>query len=107
MDNSRFGLGQWFARTGVAIGAVALLLTGAAWGSISSAHSSVAAAQTVAANPPITRAIAGGRDSYADVVKVIAPSVVTIRVEGKANISPAQFQFPDGSNGDFFRRFFG
>src|SRR5438309_1639546 len=107
MDNSRFSLGQWFARTGVAIGAAALLVTGAAWSSISGAHGTIAAAQTVAANPPITRAIGGARDSYADIVKVIAPSVVTIRVEGKASVSPAQFQFPNDPNGDFFRRFFG
>jgi serine protease Do len=105
MDNSRFSLAQWFARTGVAIGAAAVLVTGAAW-SFSDAHNTVAA-QSVAANAPITRSIAGGRDSYADIVKVIAPSVVTIRVEGKASVSPAQFQFPDGPNGDFFRRFFG
>src|SRR6185436_15284632 len=45
-----------------------------------------------------------GRDSYADIVKMVAPSVVTIRVEGKADLSPAQFQLP---NDDFFRRFFG
>jgi serine protease Do len=104
MDNSRFSLGRWFARTGVAIGAAALLVTGAAWQM--DAHPTLAA-QTVAANPPITHAVAGGRDSYADIVKEIAPSVVTIRVEGKASLSPTQFQFPDGPNGDFFRRFFG
>ena len=101
MNISRFSLGQWFARTGVAVGAAALLATGA-W------HMSAApgvGAQTMAApTTPITHAIAGGRDSYADIVKVIAPSVVTIRVEGKAGLSPAQFQLP---NDDFFRRFFG
>jgi serine protease Do len=104
MDNSRFSPGRWVARTGVAVGAAALLVTGA-W------HMSAApgeAAQSVAAQPPaITHAIAGGRDSYADIVKVIAPSVVTIRVEGKASASPAQFQFPDAPSSDFFRRFFG
>jgi Do/DeqQ family serine protease len=105
MDNSRFSLGQWFARTGVAIGAAALLVTGAAW-TTSNAHNTVAA-QSVAANTQVAHAIAGGRDSYADIVKVIAPSVVTIRVEGKASISPTQFQFPNDPNGDFFRRFFG
>ena len=76
MDNSHFRLGQWFARTGIAIGAAALLVTGAAWNSISGGHATVAA-QTVAANPPITHAIAAGRDSYADVVKTVAPAVVT------------------------------
>lgn len=100
MNNSRFSFGKWFVRAGVAVGASALLVTGA-W------HLSASpgvAAQSVAAPAPITHAIAGGRDSYADIVKVIAPSVVTIRVEGKASFSPAQFQLP---NDDFFRRFFG
>jgi serine protease Do len=105
MNNTRSSLGQWFARTGVAIGASALLVSGAVW-STSDAQSTVAA-QTVAAKPSTSPVIAGGRDSYADIVKVIAPSVVTIRVEGKASLSPAQFQFPDGPSNDFFRRFFG
>ena len=42
MDNSRFSLGQWFARTGIAIGAAALLVTGAAWNSISGEHATLA-----------------------------------------------------------------
>ena len=104
MNNSRFSLGRWFARTGVAIGAAAVLVTGA-WHM--SAAPGVAAQSAAAPTTSITHAIAGGRDSYADIVKVIAPSVVTIRVEGKASLAPAQFQFPDGPNGDFFRRFFG
>jgi len=104
MDHSRFSPGQWIARTGVAVGAAALLVTGA-WQM--SAAPRVAAESVAAQTPSITHAIAGGRDSYADVVKVIAPSVVTIRVEGRASVSPAQFQFPDGPSGDFFRRFFG
>jgi Do/DeqQ family serine protease len=72
-----------------------------------SAAPGVAAQSVAAPTPSIAHAIAGGRDSYADIVKVIAPSVVTIRVEGKASLSPAQFQFPDGPSSDFFRRFFG
>src|ERR1700675_4720704 len=104
MDNSRFGPGKWFARTAVAVSAAALLVSGA-WHL--SAAPGVAAQSAAAPTTSITHAITGGRDSYADVVKVIAPSVVTIRVEGKASLSPAQFQFPDGPNGDFFRRFFG
>ena len=32
------------------------------------------------------RVLPGGRDSYADVVKAVAPAVVTIRVEGKARV---------------------
>jgi Do/DeqQ family serine protease len=44
----------------------------------------------------------GGRDSYADIVKVVTPAVVTIRTEGRARVSPTQFQ-----DDDLFRRFFG
>src|SRR5947209_5404699 len=101
MSNSRISLGQWAARTGAAVAAAAVLVTGAAW-RMSAAPA--IGAQSAAATTPVSRAIAGGRDSYADVVKIIAPSVVTIHIEGKARLSPAQFQLP---NDDFFRRFFG
>src|SRR6185295_659516 len=59
--------------------------------------------------PTVTHAIPGARDSYADVVKVVAPAVVTIRVEGKARMSPTQFdQDQFGQDGeDFCRRLFG
>ena len=44
------------------------------------APSSTAAAEpATAATAQITRAIAGDRDSYADIVKIVAPAVVTIR----------------------------
>ena len=48
------------------------------------------------------RISSGGRDSYADVVKVVTPAVVTIRTEGRARVSPTQFQ-----DDDLLRRFFG
>jgi Do/DeqQ family serine protease len=59
-------------------------------------------AQVAPAVPPISRAQAAGRDSYADVVKLVTPAVVTIRTERKAQMSPTQFE-----GDDFFRRFFG
>jgi len=82
-------------------------LTGAAWRSVApkvdaAQPSSTARVETVAT--PIQHAVAGGRDSYADVVHVVAPAVVTVRVEGRAKMSPTQFQ---GPGDDFFRRFFG
>src|SRR5262245_38176797 len=103
MDTSRFRPGQWLNRTTVALGAAALIVTGAALQM--DAHPTLAA-QTAAARAPsqTNRVIAGGRDSYADIVKLVAPSVVTIRVEGRSRVAPAQFQLPDN---DFFRRFFG
>jgi S1-C subfamily serine protease len=101
MDARHYTISQRAARTGIAIVAALLLFTGAAWHGIE-AGQPVAQAATV--TTPITHAIAGGRDSYADVVDVVSPAVVTIRVEGRAKVSPTEFQGPDD---DFLRRFFG
>ena len=54
-------------------------------------------------HPVITQAIPGGGDSYAGIVRVVAPAVVTIRVESKAKVSPTGM----GQGDDLFRRFFG
>src|SRR4030095_1734715 len=43
-------------------------------------------------------------DSYADVVDVVSPAVVTVRAQGRTRVSPTQFQGPDD---DFFGQFFG
>jgi S1-C subfamily serine protease len=96
MNTRRFSV-----RAGLAVAAAAALITGAAWRGLSAAPTPTpAAAQT----PAVTgRTLpAGTRDSYADIVKAVAPAVVTIRVEGKATASPTQFE-----GDDFFRRFFG
>src|SRR5438874_317601 len=97
--NSRFRI-----RAGLAAAGAAVLISGAAWRGL--AATPVLAPATAAAQAPgvtaRTAAVNGSRDSYADVVRNVAPSVVTIRVEGKAAAQPAQF---DGD--DFFRRFFG
>jgi len=89
-----------------AAGAAAVLITGAAWHGLAATTASAPAATTQTSQAPVVTgraaAINGSRDSYADVVKAVAPAVVTIRVDGKATASPAQF---DGD--DFFRRFFG
>src|SRR5262245_9405071 len=76
------------------------LTTGAVWQGLA-ADSQAAAPQTAAATAA-TRIASGGRDSYADVVKDVTPAVVTIRVEGRARVSPTQFQ-----DDEMFRRFFG
>jgi serine protease Do len=106
-------------RAGLAVLAATALVSGAAWHSlaasatpqsiVSSVHSAVTGQQSAAAGGQQSTAAAqsripGGRDSYADVVKAVAPAVVTIRVEGKAKVSPTQFQ---SEGDDFFRRFFG
>jgi Do/DeqQ family serine protease len=95
-------------RISLALVAAGALAAGATWYT-ASLHAQTAAAHTqgaapgAAAAPAITHAIAGGRDSYADIVRVVAPAVVTIRVEGKARVSPTSF----GNGDEMFRRFFG
>ncbi len=97
---------DWTTRTRRAALAVvaAVALVGAGWGVIaadSQGRTSQGAATVIPpSSPSATRAIAG--DSYADLVKRVAPAVVTIRVEGKARVSPTASQ-----DDDFLRRFFG
>src|SRR5215831_7181118 len=98
MNTRRFSI-----RAVLAAAAAAALISGAAWRGLAAGPSAPPA--TTAQVPATTgRTLATGtRDSYADVVKAVAPAVVTIRVEGKATVSPTQFEGGD----DFFRRFFG
>src|SRR5471030_1453038 len=88
-------------KTLLALLAAGALTTGAAWHGLAADTQKPLATVTT----PITHAIAGGRDSYADVVGVAAPAVVTIRTEGKARISPTGFDGQDPE--DLMRRFFG
>ena len=103
--SGQFDIKRRLTRTGVAVAAAAMLIAGAAWhGSAADQPTAAKAAATV--STPIAHAIAGGRDSYADIVSVAAPAVVTIRTSGKAKVSPTQF---DGQQDpeDLLRRFFG
>jgi Do/DeqQ family serine protease len=94
---------QRAARAGLAVIAALVLVSGAVWRGIAAEPRFAAAAATV--STPITHAIAAGRDSYADVVDVVSPAVVTVRAQGRARVSPTQFQqMPDD---DFFGQFFG
>jgi Do/DeqQ family serine protease len=85
-------------------GAVAFLamalLTSAAWHGLS-ASSPVEAAPQVIQSAPASAAAAAGRTSYADVVKIVSPAVVTIQVEGRSAPEPTGFQ-----GEEYFRRFF-
>ena len=101
--NERFvNLSRRATRAGLAVVAAIVLLTGAAWRGVVAQSPSTHAPAASPVVTPITRAVAGGRDSYADIVQVVAPAVVTIRTEGKSKVSPTDFQ-----GDDFFRRFFG
>src|SRR5262245_59290188 len=101
--NGQFDIKRRLTRTSVAIVAAGVL-AGAAWHGLA-ADQATAPKAAATVTTPIAHAIAGGRDSYADVVGVAAPAVVTIRTSGRASASPTQFdgQEPD----DLFRRFFG
>ncbi len=88
-------------RAGLALVAAAALVGGGAWYG-ASAHAQASSPRNTAP-PTITRAVLGSRDSYADIVNVVAPAVVTIRVESRAKISPTQL----GDGDELFRRFFG
>jgi Do/DeqQ family serine protease len=102
MDTVRHYLSQRGVRTVAAIGAVAVLLTGATWRGFAADAISSAAAPAAAAAQTTSRAAAiGGRDSYSDIVKTVGPGVVTIRVEGRARMAPTGF----GDN-EQMRRFF-
>ena len=106
MNERFFSLGQRATRAGLVVAAAILLLTGAAWRGVVAQTPSAVVHAAPPVTAPITHAVAGGRDSYADVVQVVAPAVVTIRTQGKARVSPTDFQ--GGQQGDdFFRRFFG
>src|SRR5262245_31651500 len=94
---------QRAVKAGLAVVAAVLLLTGAAWRGLA-ADQAAAVTPAATVSTPITHAIAGGRDSYADVVDVVAPAVVTVRAQGRARVSPTPFPIPDD---DFFGQFFG
>ena len=101
-------------KTLLAVLAAGALTTGAAWHGLSADTQKADTQKAATISTPITHAIAGGRDSYADVVGVAAPAVVTIRTEGKAKMMPTMFGAPEGRDGqegqdpeDLLRRFFG
>jgi serine protease Do len=104
MKTFRFRMTRQAGRTGLAVAVAAMLVTGAAWHGLAAGTQPAAAASAAVVSTPITHAIAGGRDSYADIVDVVSPGVVTIRAQGRARVSPTQFQMPDD---DLFNQFFG
>ena len=68
--------------------AAAVLVGGATWRGFAAGPPSTQAKTPTAAQPTVSRAGGGDRDSYADIVKVVAPAVVTVRVESKAESRP-------------------
>ena len=88
--------------TVLALVAAAALVGGAAWHGVQADSSRPAPVAQTTATPVSVHVPSDGRTSYADIVKAAAPAVVTIRVEGKAKVSPA-----DSQGDDLLRRFFG
>src|SRR5437868_4718414 len=93
MDKVRHYLSQRAVRAGVAVTASALLVAGATWRGFAADTTGLSPqTNTVQTTPVATpHVLAGGRDSYADVVKMVAPGVVTVRVEGRAKAAPTGF----------------
>ena len=94
--NGRFQFTTRAARAWVAAGAATVLMGTATWHGLGAQPTAATPAATV--STPIAQAVAGGRDSYADVVNVVAPAVVTVHANGRARVSETQFEMPD----DFF-----
>src|SRR5262245_51878485 len=105
MNTSDLRVATSAVRRGLTAAVVAVaLLVGGAW-HVMSASAPVSASPAVASTRAPTSSVAtpaAARDSYADIVQVVAPAVVTVRVEGKAQLSPAGLQGEDP-----FEQFFG
>jgi Do/DeqQ family serine protease len=91
--NARFDFPRRAARAWAAVGTAAVLMGSATWYGLG-AHPG-AAEPALTPSPSMARAVAGGRDSYADVVDVVAPAVVTVHATGRARVSDTQFQLPE------------
>jgi S1-C subfamily serine protease len=86
-------------RAGAVVAAL-LPLSGATWHAVSAQSTSPARAAAV--QPAQAVSPAAARDSYADIVRIAAPAVITIHADGRMTMPVAQFP-----NDEFFRRFFG
>src|SRR3954463_12059256 len=91
------------ARAWVAGIGAAGLIGGAAWSGLATPHAETPAAEAAQTRTAIAHAVAAGRDSYADVVDIVSPAVVTVHATGRARASETQYHVPD----DFFQQFFG
>jgi len=103
MTSSRFITRARTMRASLAALALAVL-AGGVWHDVAAQTARPAPAPLSSATslPPAVRNVAGPRASYADLVKAVAPSVVTVRTERSVQASPAALQ-----GDDMLRRFFG
>src|SRR5258707_15432959 len=106
MNKARYYLSQKAVRASVAIAASALLVAGATWhgfaaDTLTTTPQTAGAAQSPPPAPPPV--LGGGRRSHADVVKMVAPGGVTVRVEGRAPTRPPPIGHEWGTPGTFLR----
>ncbi|HKT78669.1 MAG TPA: DegQ family serine endoprotease [Vicinamibacterales bacterium] len=108
MEDKRISLSQRSVRAGLAVLTSLLLVGGIAWreGFAAPEKADSPAVAAIEQSSSAARSVAGAHDSYADVVKIVAPSVVTIRTEGRARMAPTGFPGGDDQE-ELFRRFFG
>src|SRR5262245_14309020 len=102
------GTKMWrpLVRRTLAVLAVGMLVgAGAMWRSAAARPlaSTSTVSSTASGSGSAVRDVAASRDSYADVVKIVSPAVVTIHTEGRARVAPTGF----GEQDDLLRRFFG
>ena len=81
---NRINFSQRVLRGGLAVVAAALLVSGIAWHGTAAVDTHEAIVHAATTPAPLASAIAGGRDSYADIVDVVSPAVVTVRAQGRA-----------------------
>lgn len=92
--------GEAIRTAGIAALAVTALIAVSSWHDRAAVTQAASAAVTEA-QPALNRVVSEGRGSYADVVRVVAPAVVTVRTEGTVRTSA---RMPDD---DLLRQFFG
>jgi Do/DeqQ family serine protease len=99
---SKFSPRRLLTRTGTGVAAVALVATLAGYsiGTTQSPHAIASASSSPTTTAPRPDPMPGA--SYASVVSTVAPAVVTVRVEKRAQVVPTQL--PDDP---MFREFFG
>jgi Do/DeqQ family serine protease len=106
MSDRRWNWIRFVNTRALAVIAAATLLGGAAWrGLAADPQHTGRQTQAIPSDttvPALVGHAADGRTSYADIVKVAAPAVVTIRVQGHSQAAPTTFQ-----DDDLLRRFFG
>jgi serine protease Do len=105
MERTRFSrprFGRPILRTGLIVLVTAFATAGETWHVMAASPQGSPTTETASSPVPRSALFASGRASYADVVRDVAPAVVTIRTEGKAQMTPAAL--PDD---DFLRHFFG